>query len=219
MDNLTQKLLPAYDKDMAHPLINGIEYPYSITDAENKLIAAGVKFMAGYGLSDHIRAINREKRERLTRYNFLPMKHTNEIQTIADFYDIRDFAPDDHRVLRKAWKIVHRQHYTENLEPRIFIMRKSTNKELVEVLEARNENGRYDQLIANAKNNRYHDFKNPEDVVCGKMEVCHDMMEFPELADVRQTIINGEYDEEMDEEDKAQMRSEVSPAMARILGL
>lgn len=71
MEQSEIKLLPAYDEDMAYPLINGIEYPYRISEAEGYYMRLGVGFMAGYGLSDHIRAINREKQARLTRYNFI----------------------------------------------------------------------------------------------------------------------------------------------------
>ena len=97
--------------------------------------------------------------------------------------------------------------------------RKSTNKELVEELEKRNEDNRYDRLIDNAKSNRYHDFKNPEDVVCGKVELMQDLSQFPELVDVKNRVIAGEYDEEMDEEDKAEMRKTLPAALWPSLGL
>lgn len=97
--------------------------------------------------------------------------------------------------------------------------RNSTNKELVEILEARNTEGSYDQLIANAKANRYHDYKNPEGVVCGKIQFIVDSCEFPELEDVRNDIRNGLYDEEADEEDKAEMRKDLPESMWGFLGL
>lgn len=87
---------------------------------------------------------------------------------------------------------------------------KSTNKELVEQLIARNQEGRYDQLIANAQANRYHEFKNPDDVACGKMQFIIDTEPFAqELADLRQAIINGDYDESADEQDIKMMRDEL----------
>ena len=98
-------------------------------------------------------------------------------------------------------------------------MRKSTNKELVEELEARNSNGQYDQLIANAKSGRYHDYKNPEDVVCGKVEFVNDVSAFPELMDLRSAIMAGDYDEVPDEEDKAMMRQDLPQHMWNHFGL
>lgn len=98
-------------------------------------------------------------------------------------------------------------------------MRKSTNKELVEELEKRNTDGRYDQLIANAKNNRYHDYKNPEDVLCGKVEVVNDLAPFPELHDIRAAVMNGDFDEEADEEDKEAMRQDLPKNMHSFFGL
>jgi hypothetical protein len=63
-------LLPAYDPDMAHPLINGIEYPYSIMGAFKKFSEMGFRFM-GLGIDDYRAAVRQEKRERLIRYNFI----------------------------------------------------------------------------------------------------------------------------------------------------
>lgn len=67
-----QKLLLAYDPDMAHPLIKGIEYPYSIRAAFRYWANSGCRPMvaATSHLSDYIRAVNAEKEERLTRYNY-----------------------------------------------------------------------------------------------------------------------------------------------------
>lgn len=96
---------------------------------------------------------------------------------------------------------------------------KSTSKELVEELTSRNLNGKYDQLIKNAVANRYHDYKNPDDVDCGKMELASDLQSYPELADIYQKVIDGEYDEVADEEDKAAMRAELPKYMWDALGL
>jgi hypothetical protein len=98
-------------------------------------------------------------------------------------------------------------------------IRKSTNKELVNELEERNVGGRYDQLIANAKSNRYHDYKNPDDVICGKVELVADLEGFPELADIRAAVIDGAYDEEADEEDKEMMRRDLPKSMWGMFGL
>jgi hypothetical protein len=98
-------------------------------------------------------------------------------------------------------------------------MRKATNKELVEELTSINVDGKYDQLIENAKSGRYHDFKNPDDVICGKTELVHDLQKFPELEQYRQDVMNGDYDEEADEDDKEMMREGLPPSMRDILGL
>lgn len=98
-------------------------------------------------------------------------------------------------------------------------MRKSTNKELVQELQERNTERRYDQLIINAKSGRYHDYKNPEDVVCGKVELVLDLSPFPELQDIRKAVMDGDYDEEMDDEDKALMRLETPEYLWKSLGL
>ena len=84
---------------------------------------------------------------------------------------------------------------------------KSTNKEMVQELIALNVDGRFDQIIENAKNNRYHDFKNPDDVPCGKVQFLADTQVFAvELQDVRQRLMNGEFDESADEQDIESMR-------------
>lgn len=67
-----QKLLTAYDPDMAYPLINQIEYPYSISAAWKYFREMDVKFMHGHrDISELIRLKRKEKEERLTRYNFI----------------------------------------------------------------------------------------------------------------------------------------------------
>ena len=99
-------------------------------------------------------------------------------------------------------------------------MRKSTMVELVQELEALNKEGKYDELIAEAKAGEYHDFKNTK-YICGKIEVVNKLSKFPELDHIRQAVINGEYDESPDEEDKAQLRKELEndPDLLRELGL
>lgn len=97
----------------------------------------------------------------------------------------------------------------------------STNKELVEDLLQINQTGKYNQLIANAKANRYHDYKNPEDVICGKHEVVKDIDQLndPNLKEIRDKVIDGYYDETPDEEDKEMMRQDLPEAMWKALGL
>ncbi|RFM30054.1 hypothetical protein [Deminuibacter soli] len=97
--------------------------------------------------------------------------------------------------------------------------KKSTNKELVAELQKRNLTGKYDQLIENAKSNRYHDYKNPDDVICGKMELAADLSSFPELQDISDAVVRGDYDEEADEQDKAMLRSYLPKKSWPVFGL
>lgn len=81
-------------------------------------------------------------------------------------------------------------------------LRKTTNVELVVVLNDRNKNGKYDDLIDKAKKCWFHDFKAPDDALAGdKLLLVQMLSNFPELADISVAVINGEYDEEPDEED------------------
>lgn len=99
------------------------------------------------------------------------------------------------------------------------IIRKSTNKELVAELQKRNTAGRYDSIIAKAQNNWYHDYKNPDEVVCGKWELLKDLVDYPELSDIENDVLAGHYDEQADEEDKEKMRKELPPTLWRQFGL
>lgn len=51
------KLLPKHDPDMVYLLIDGKEYPYKISEAEEYFMSSGAIFMGSYGLSDHLRAM------------------------------------------------------------------------------------------------------------------------------------------------------------------
>jgi hypothetical protein len=98
--------------------------------------------------------------------------------------------------------------------------RKSTMIELVAELEKINSDGRFDQIIANAKSGRYHDYKNPDDVVCGKMELLKDLTVWvPKTISIMQDVKDGVYDEEADEEDKAMLRKDLPKGMWKALGL
>lgn len=96
---------------------------------------------------------------------------------------------------------------------------KSTNKELVTELEAINKLGKLDFIIAKAKANFYHDYKQPEHIVCGKTEFVNDCAGIPELAKLRQAVMDGEFDEVADEEDKAEMRKGLPSTMWSMFGL
>ena len=98
-------------------------------------------------------------------------------------------------------------------------MRKSTNNELVAELEKRNADGRYDEMIRHAKENWYHDYKNPGQIICGKALLMEHLTPFPELQFIVDAVIAGEYDEEPDEEDKAMLRKDLPEAMWPMFGL
>lgn len=110
---------------------------------------------------------------------------------------------------------------------------KTTSGDLVNELTAINVNGRYDKIIERAKNNGYHDFKfdqNPDhpeyaNCACPITQLVADLSFFPELKDLRQRVIQGEFDETPDEADKQMMRNwlkedgEEGDALAKIIGL
>lgn len=78
----------------------------------------------------------------------------------------------------------------------------STNNELVEILTTRNIDGRYKELIENASNNFYHDFRSPNPLP--KSHLVYDLGKFPELNDIVIKVRNGDFDECMfDQEDWA----------------
>lgn len=91
---------------------------------------------------------------------------------------------------------------------------------LPQELEALNKEGKYDEIIAEAKAGEYHDYKNNK-YPCGKVAVVGKLSQFPELNHIRQAIMDGEYDESPDEEDKARMRADLGddPEMIKMLGL
>lgn len=105
-------------------------------------------------------------------------------------------------------------------------MSKSTMTDLVAELEKRNKDGKYDFLISEAKAGEYHDFKNKKHD-CGKVGLVNDLASFPELEDIRWAVINGEYDEKADEQDKELMRQDIinnlgpekAKPMLKLLGL
>ena len=64
-------------------------------------------------------------------------------------------------------------------------------------------------IIKEAEAGEYHDFKNQK-YICGKMALCEQLHEtnIPSLQTVRVDVMNGEYDESPDQEDKAQMKKD-----------
>lgn len=91
-------------------------------------------------------------------------------------------------------------------------MGKSTNKELVADLIVRNASGKYNEMIDEAKAGEYHDFKNLK-YVCGKVELINKLDKFPELSDIREAVVNGEYDESPDEKDKVMIKQDLIDSM------
>jgi hypothetical protein len=91
-------------------------------------------------------------------------------------------------------------------------MKKTTNIELVNELIKRNSSGKYHAIIERARENGYHDFKFDEDkypdCTCPKIDLVNDLTEFSELSDIRKAVIDGEYDESPDEDDKKKMMEE-----------
>lgn len=83
---------------------------------------------------------------------------------------------------------------------------KSTSKELVEELRDRNKIYQYDWIIRKALANMYHDFKVPlEQVEEPKTLLVADLSQHPELSDIRQRVIDGEFDEKGDDEDRKEI--------------
>lgn len=83
----------------------------------------------------------------------------------------------------------------------------NTHIELVAELRKRNSDGRYDTLIENAQTMGYHDYKFDydfwdRDYVEPKTKLVEDLRKFPELEDIAQQVMNGDYDEKPDEEDR-----------------
>jgi len=92
-------------------------------------------------------------------------------------------------------------------------MSKTTDVDLVNELIRRNTNGKYHAIIERARDKGYHDFKCDEDKypdsICPKVDLAADLAKFSELSDIRKDVINGDYDESPDEEDKNKMEAEM----------
>jgi hypothetical protein len=104
------------------------------------------------------------------------------------------------------------------------------SKQLAVILSQRDP-VKYKAIIERAALNGYHDFKydripgHPEwaEDVCPKITLVDDLSQFPELNDLRELAMNGEWDDAGDEEDALVMRSWLmdenqSDAMFKMLG-
>lgn len=86
-------------------------------------------------------------------------------------------------------------------------------KDLATILSQRDAT-KYRDIIVRALNNGYHDHKfdkipgHPEygKCVCPKVELFAHLSKFPELNDIRDRVVNGEFDEKPDAEDVEEMR-------------
>lgn len=99
--------------------------------------------------------------------------------------------------------------------------RKTTDQHLVQELMSLNAD-KYSKIIEKAKALTYHDFKS--DLVSPKLELVKDLDSFPELNEIREAVMRGDYDETPDESDKEQMRKDLredgaSEEFMKILGL
>jgi hypothetical protein len=84
---------------------------------------------------------------------------------------------------------------------------------LPDLLEERNKEGKYNEIIENARKGFYHDFKfdlvNPECInPCPKISLVLDLSKFPELKDIVAMTVNGDFDDRADEDDKKRLREE-----------
>ncbi len=96
-------------------------------------------------------------------------------------------------------------------------MKKDTRTDLVVELEKVTPTPLILQMIEEAKAGEYHDFKNQK-YVCGKIALAG-LLKEASLEELRQQVLNGDYDEPADEEDKAELRKGMSPSMQKALGL
>lgn len=105
------------------------------------------------------------------------------------------------------------------------------SKQLATIL-AEKDAVKYKAIIERAALNGYHDYKfdhipgHPEygECICPKMQLVEDLFKFPELADIRQDVIQGKYDDKPDKEDNDFLRKELldngaSQAFIKTLGL
>lgn len=89
----------------------------------------------------------------------------------------------------------------------------AASKDLAEILSQRDPE-KYKAIIDRAANNGYHDHKfdkipgHPEyaETNCPKVQLVQDLFAFSELHDIRERVMNGEFDDPADEEDAEEMR-------------
>ncbi len=74
-------------------------------------------------------------------------------------------------------------------------MKKTTHIDLVNELSAINEMGKYNWIIARALKCHYHDVLKPDKLLLPKVSLVRDLHRYPELKDLREAIIRGDYNE------------------------
>ena len=82
--------------------------------------------------------------------------------------------------------------------------RKSTMVELVQELEKLPPSDGLAEIISEAKSGEYHDYKNKK-YDCGKVAVVGKLRSIGQ-EELAKRVINGEFDEEADEQDKAYLK-------------
>jgi hypothetical protein len=92
-------------------------------------------------------------------------------------------------------------------------MKKSTitdlSKDIIKAVPHFKENELVMEIIRQAQAGEFHDFKNTTHV-CGKVALVQMLQETnaPELLKIIKSVMNGDYDESPDEDDKAQMKKD-----------
>lgn len=82
----------------------------------------------------------------------------------------------------------------------------NTTKELPQILSEKDP-VRYKEIISKALAGVYHDYKSEETMP--KIVLVNDLAVFPELTDVREAVIRGDYDEEADTVDQDMLRQDL----------
>jgi len=85
----------------------------------------------------------------------------------------------------------------------------------IAIILAKRDKQKYSAIIHRAALNGYHDFKfdsipgHPEygETVCPKLQLIEDLSAFPELEDICNNVIDGDYDESPDAEDEVYIRT------------
>jgi len=82
-------------------------------------------------------------------------------------------------------------------------------KDIQAVVPNFKENAAIMEIIRQAQAGEFHDFKNTT-YVCGKVALVEMLQETnePKLISIAKAVVNGEYDESPDEEDKAMMKKD-----------
>ncbi len=98
-------------------------------------------------------------------------------------------------------------------------LRKDTRIDLVaELQNIEPKSDLINLIIKEAQDGEFHDYKNRK-YDCGKVTLVYLMSQDNRLNELRQAVMNGEYDETPDEEDKKELRQHAPESMWSVLGL